>query len=169
MIGMSVTVARLSQSKFENDYGEIKPYHEYWHGEAVQKSMPNFVHGLLQFILMQVLVEAGYKAAAEVRLKIDPDLQLLPDVIATRGRVEMPYPTVAVEVVAEILSPDDAMERVIGKCRAYDRWGFTEIFVLNPEKRMLLRWQDGEFEERDTFVAGIPAAEIWDRLDRMTG
>ncbi len=76
---------------FERQYGDRKPH-----------------HGLLQTIVMMLLDEAGYKSGSEVKLKISPAFQPVPDVIATSGQVEMPYPTRPVDVMGEILSPEDS-------------------------------------------------------------
>lgn len=64
---------------------------------------------------MNLLSEAGYRAGSEVKLKIDPRSHPIPDVIATRGRVELPYPTKAVEIVIEILSEEDSMSCFVGQ------------------------------------------------------
>jgi Uma2 family endonuclease len=105
---MTATLAeKLTVTQFERRYGQEKPYYEFWYGQAIQKSTPTWIHGLLQKILMDLLSAGGYKAGSEVKLKIDPELQPIPDVIATRGQIELPYPTKPLEIVIEILSDDD--------------------------------------------------------------
>jgi Uma2 family endonuclease len=61
-------------------------------------------------------------------------------VIATRGKVEGPYPTSAVAVVVEILSPNDSTAYVIEKCRSYRERGFPDIYVVDSESRSVFRW-----------------------------
>ncbi len=56
---------------------------------------------------MELLREAGYKAGSEVKLKIAADFHPVPDVIATMGHIERPYPTKPVEVIVELLSDED--------------------------------------------------------------
>src|ERR1700679_525767 len=104
---MAATADKLTLADFERQYGDEKPYHEYWFGEAVPKAMPTLSHGLLQKIMMRALDEAGYQSASEVKLKISSDFEPVPDVIATTGRFERPYPTQPMGVVIEILSPED--------------------------------------------------------------
>jgi Uma2 family endonuclease len=151
--------------EFEKQYGQEKPYYEYWYGEAVQKSASTWIHGLLQRILAGFLSQAGYKAGSEVKLKIDPDFHPVPDVIATRGRVEVPYPTRPVEVVIEILSDDDPMSRILTKCRTYQGWGFERIYVVDPQTRIVFRWTDRGLEEVNT-LASLPVDRIWSALDQ---
>lgn len=162
---MAIATEKLTIAEFERQYGSEKPYYEFWHGEAVQKSMPTWLHALLQRILMDLLSQAGYKAGSEVKLKIDPELQLIPDVVATRGRIELPYPTNPLEIVVEILSADDAMSRVLAKCRAYQSWGFEQIYVVDPEARVVFRWAENRLEEVNEF-ASIAVDRIWSSLDQ---
>ena len=165
---MASLTAKLSVSELEKLYGNEKPYYEFWDGVPIQKSMPNWMHGFLQILLGQLLLEAGYKVASEVRLKIDPAFQPLPDVIATRLPIQLPYPTSAIEIVAEILSDDEPLSRVLTKCKAYARWGCDEIYVIDPQTRTVFRWltQQGaaRLEEVDT-IASIPATRLWSQLD----
>jgi Uma2 family endonuclease len=155
---------KLTFPEFRSKYERSESSYEYWYGEAVPKGMPTWMHGLLQGIIMQVLSEAGYLAGSEVELRIVPDAHPKPDVIATKGEIEDPYPTKAVDVVVEILSSDDPMPYVLEKCGAYRTWGFEYIYVLNPESRDLFRWVGTALEISDMLVS-IPATRIWQQLD----
>ena len=106
---MAAIAERLTFLEFQSQFGHGDRSYEYWHGEAIPKGTPTWVHGLLQGIVIELLRQAGYIAGSEVELRIDPDAHPKPDVIATSGKVEEPYPTTAVNVVVEILSEDDAM------------------------------------------------------------
>lgn len=100
----------MTVEQFEKQYGQEKPYFEYWFGEPVQKSVPTWLHSLLQKTTMKLLDDAGYVSAAEVQLKISDEFQPLPEVTAVRpGEVELPYPTRPVEIVVEVLCPDDQL------------------------------------------------------------
>jgi Uma2 family endonuclease len=162
---MATVTEKLTVPEFEKQYGHEKPYYEFWYGEAVQKSMPTWIHSRLQRILLDLLSQAGYKAGPEVKLKIDPDFHPVPDVIATRRQVEVPYPTKAVEIVIEILSDDDPMSRVLTKCRTYRSWGFEQIYVVDPQTRIVFRWTDQRLEETST-LASLPVDRIWSALDQ---
>jgi len=162
---MATAAEKLTVAEFERQYGQVKPYYEFWHGEALQKSMPTWLDALLQKILMDLLSEAGYKPESEVKLKIDPEFHAIPDVIATRGRIELPYPTKSVEVVVEVLSDDDPTSRILTKCRAYQDWGFEQICVVDAKSRIVFRWADHRLEEVNVF-ASISVERIWSALDQ---
>jgi Uma2 family endonuclease len=161
---MVAVAENLTLLEFKTKYENGERAYEYWHGRAIPKGMPTWIHGLLQVIISELLKEAGYIAGSEVELRISPDARPKPDVIATRGEVENPYPTKAVDVVVEILSPDDAMAYVIEKCRSYETWGFPGIYVVDSESRLVFCWT-GRALEISGYLTSIPSAEIWERLD----
>ncbi len=113
----------MSPEAFDARYGAEKPYFEYWDGEAVQKAMPTRLHSAVQKILVRLLDGLGFDSGQEITLKLDPDYEPVPDVIAAEDRIEDPYPTAPFEVVVEILSPEDSFSRVLRKCRLYAAWG----------------------------------------------
>lgn len=164
----------LTLEEFRERYAEEKPYYEYWFGEAVQKSSPTWLHALLQAIVAEFLTRAGYRSGPELQLRIDSDWQPKPDVAAALV-VEQPYPTKPIDVVAEILSPDDRMTRVFEKCRQYARIGTKKIFVLDPESKVAWEWnRDTVNLERISAMElpnghSIALADVWNELDRRAG
>ncbi len=169
---MAAGTQLLTLEEFRLRYADEKPYFEYWFGEAIQKAVPTTVHSLLQKILMYILDQAGYRSAAEVELRIDPDWQPKPDVLASLSPLERPYPTKPVEVVIEVLSPTDAMSFVHEKCQNYARLGFEKIFVLDPEFRKGWEWsrETQNLERIDalwlTNGKSIELAEVWQKLNK---
>ncbi len=123
------------------------------------------MHGVLQVILGRLLQQAGYKAGFEVELRVDPRYYPKPDVIATRGKIEHPYPTKAVEIAVEILSPEDPMAHLFEKCRLYAEWGFEHVYVVDPVSRLIYRHTARGLETTDALVS-ISADQIWTALDR---
>jgi Uma2 family endonuclease len=166
----TVAEQKLSLQDFHARYDGEKPYYEYWDGEAVQKSMPTYLHGLIQGILMRLLDGIGYTAASEVTLKLDPRYEPIPDVIAIDGPAGDPYPTSPFEVAIEILSPDDSFSRVLRKCKLYEKWGIRQIVVIDPKERLVWRFENGTPKETDVVArrgdATIPAQTLWDEVDR---
>jgi Uma2 family endonuclease len=157
----------MTVEQFERQYGQEKPYFEYWFGQPVQKSMPTWIHSMLQKIIMRLLDDAGYESGAEVKLKISADFQPLPDVSAVLpGQVELPYPTRPVEVVVEILSPDDQFSQVLGKCQFYGDLGIKNIYVVDPETRQIWSWHRDRPPLLADSLMSIPALAIWSELDR---
>ena len=154
-------------SEFQEKFGHSDRAYEFWYGEAIPKSMPTWVHGLLQAIIMQLLKEAGFRAASEVELRIDPDARPRPDVIATRSKPSGSYPTEAVDVVVEIVSENEPYPHLKEKCRKYQAWGFKHVFVVDPSDRSVKEW-NGALVETESLV-GIPVARIWLELDQQYG
>ena len=161
---MAATVERLSIAEFQLIYGRSERAHEYWYGRAIPKAMPTWIHAFLQFLISNHLFEAGYKPGTEIDLRINPDVIPRPDIIATRGKLEHPYPTKAVEIVVEILSQEDSMSHLLEKCNAYKKWGFEFIYVVDPESRTLYRWTGNSLDVVTTLLS-IPVARIWNALD----
>ena len=141
---------------------------EYWYGQTVPVGTGTWIHGISQIVIGELLTEAGHIAGFSVELRIIADARPKPDVIATKGAVEQPYPTKAVDVVVEILSPDESMAFMIEKCRAYQAWGFREIYVVDPGNRFVFRWTGGAFEATNS-LASVDASRIWQRLDLALG
>src|SRR5579875_1491528 len=112
---MATVTRPLTLEEFRYRYAYEKPYYEYWFGEAVQKSVPTWLHAVLQQLLCELLRQAGYKSGPEVELRIVDDWQPKPDVIGVTS-METEYPEKPFEIVAEVLSPDDPMPRVFEKC-----------------------------------------------------
>ena len=161
----------LSLEEFRERYAEEKPYFEYWFGEAIQKSVPTILHALLVKLLLFALDQTGYESGPEVELRIDPDWQPKADVAAWT-RVEEPYPTQPVDVVVEVLSPEDRMQRVLLKCRNYQRIGIPAIFVMDPEFHDAWEWSGAiqNLERISTMKlpngGQIPVEELWSKLTR---
>jgi len=170
----NVATARLhllSLEEFRHRYAEEKPYFEYWFGEAVQKTVPTVLHALLVKLLLFALDRAGYKSAPELELRIDPDWQPKADVAAWT-RIDTPYPTKPVDVVVEVLSPDDRMQRVISKCRNYERIGIPAIFVMDPEFQDAWEWS-GTTQNLERISSmmlpngkRIAVEDLWSELER---
>ena len=128
---------KLSKEEFHARYDGEKPYYEYWDGEAVQKAMPKWLHGLIQKLLTRMLDDIGFESASEVELHLDPNYEPVPDIIAVVAAQREPYPTKPFEVVIEILSHNDQFSRVLRKCRLYEKWGIRQIVIVDPQDRVV--------------------------------
>jgi Uma2 family endonuclease len=169
---MATALQKLTIEQFNLQYGDRKPYHEYWYGEAIPKAMPTLIHALLQKILLILFDEIGYTSVAEVRLRLDPDVEPLPDVIAISGPVGLPYPTKPFDVAVEILSPEDSFQRITKKCRLYHKWGIRHILVVDGEERIVWKLEpDGnELHEISEILFSngrkLLTQQLWEELDR---
>src|SRR5438105_4068914 len=95
----------LTIKEFERLYGGEAPTYEYWDGLAIQKPASTVLHSLLQFVLQVLLKQRGLAAAADVRIKVNPTKEPVPDVVAGH-RPRAPYPDKPMTIVIEVLSPD---------------------------------------------------------------
>jgi Uma2 family endonuclease len=168
---MASTTVSLTLQEYRARYASQTGY-EYWFGEVVRKSVPTWLHSILQALLSEVFTRAGYTAGSELELRIDPDWEPRPDVVASL-HVEHPYPTRPVDIVAEVLSPDDQLLRVHGKCEHYARIGIARIFVFDPESKKAWEWDRNlENLERISILQLDNGAsihldtEIWTEMDR---
>ncbi len=161
----------LSLENFRQCYAEEKPYYEYWFGEAVQKSVPTILHVLLVKLLLFALDQAGYESGPELEVRIDPNWQPKADVAAWT-EMEGAYPTKPFDVVVEVLSPEDRMQRVIAKCRQYQRIGIRSVFVMDPEFHDAWEWSPSQenLERISAMILPngqqIAVADLWTELDR---
>lgn len=137
---MSVAAEKLTRERFRALYAQRKPNYELLDGEAVQKPLPTRLHSILQFVLSVMLKELGFKSRPELTLAINESWEPTPDVCGIIGPEQDPYPTHAVAVAIEVLSPDDRFTRVIQKCRKYAEWGVPDILVYDPVGREAWYW-----------------------------
>lgn len=165
---MATATHKLTLEEFEEQYGHADRAYEFWDGDAIPKSRPTWIHGLLQAIIIQLFKEVGFRAAGEVELRIDQDKHPRPDVIATKNRNPIgQYPTEALDYVVEIVSEDDKLPHLKDKCRLYQAWGFGQVILVDPSDQTVMEWKNGAMIPISEF-AGIPAARIWQELQRST-
>ncbi|HEY7306288.1 MAG TPA: Uma2 family endonuclease [Bryobacteraceae bacterium] len=132
---MAAQPQALSVEEFHRLYDGAKPAYEYWYGKAVRKSMPTALHGIVQYIIMVLLEKAGWNAASKIRLKVVPDVEPVPDVVAVRGKFKGHYPHTAPELCIEILSPGDTLAKALEKAKTYISWGSQCVWIIDPEQR----------------------------------
>lgn len=134
---MAAAPTPLSLDEFHRLYDGEKPYREYWFGEVVQKPMPKVLHGALQILLGILLHARGWNALSEVRLKLHPQAEPVPDLIALRKgeKIEGPYPTKPFGLCIEILSPGDSLKKLFKKADYYVSWGVSYVWIIDPQVR----------------------------------
>ena len=162
---------RLSLEEFHARYDGEKPYYEYWDGEAVQKSRATRGHSLIQATLVRLLDCLGFDGGHEITIKLEPEFELIPDVIAAEGALGNPYPTQPFEIAIEILSPEDSFSRVVQKCQMYERWGIRHVVVVDPQTREVWSFHKGAAHPADIIARRddrtIPAKQLWEEVDRQ--
>jgi Uma2 family endonuclease len=173
---MSAATSPLSLEEFHRLYDGVKPYYEYWFGEAIPKPLANSIHGAVQFVLMFLLRMRGWTALPEVTLKLVPNAEPIPDIVASREPIEQPYPTKPFELCIEVRSPQDSLKKIFKKGKYYLSWGVQNVWIIDPEARtawmMTAEHPDGIWihpdgsliADQDTVVA-LP--EIFAEVDKM--
>lgn len=133
---MAAQTSPLTLDEFHTRFDGAKPVYEYWYGVAIQKPMPTILHSALQFVLTMLLNMSGWNALQEVRLKVVPDAEPVPDIIAVRDqKYRGRYPKQPPGLCVEILSPGDTLSKALEKSRRYLSWGTKHVWVIDPEKR----------------------------------
>jgi Uma2 family endonuclease len=129
-------------------FPETKPATEFIDGQLVQKMSPRGLHARVQAALARMLIDwAETRRAGRVGTEWDFDLtppggsvhRLVPDV-AFLSYARVPYddddaaeiPTVAPELVIEVLSPGQSMADLARKIDIYRTAGVELIVVVDP-------------------------------------
>ncbi len=74
----------------------------------------------------------------------------------------------------EVLSPEDRMQRVISKCRNYERIGVPAIFVMDPEFRDAWEWSRSTQNLERISTMNLPngkhitTEDLWSELERQS-
>jgi Uma2 family endonuclease len=119
-----------------------KPYREYRDGVLYPKAMPTKLHSIIQMALATMLQNQGASAFPELTLRISATKYLIPDV-AVADDFPGPYPTEAVQLCCEILSPEDRLGAMLAKCEEYHAWGVPYCWVIDPLKKAAWEYHSG--------------------------
>jgi Uma2 family endonuclease len=134
-----------------------KPNREYRDGVLFPKAMPTKLHSIIQRVLLAMLQRQGVSAFPELTLSLSATKYLIPDV-AVAGDFPGPYPTEAVPLCCEILSPEDRLGTMLAKCEEYHAWGVTYCWVIDPVKRSAYSYRAGDEPRRATNM--LRAADV---------
>jgi Uma2 family endonuclease len=136
---MAPATTSLTVSQYDARYGSESGW-EYWFGEPRRKPAPAKFHGILQSLLAGLLRLAGYISAVEAELRNVPDCHPHPDVYGVLEEFEGAYPSRPVDVVFEVLSPQ---ENIATKCRIYSDSLIPAVVVFDPAEQTISSW-DGK-------------------------
>jgi Uma2 family endonuclease len=123
---------------------------EYRDGQVVGRSMPDYLHGKTQALLVAFFTALRKTlpvfACVETRMKIRTGLYLIPDV-AVFYPVEPPLVPDAPPLVAiEVLSVDDRLTAVREKLEEYRAWGVKHSWLVDPHQRRMFACDGGLIE-----------------------
>ena len=147
-----------------------KPNCEYNDGVIYPKAMPTKLHSIIQFAVMMLLRGQGVRPFPELTVRISPTKYLVPDV-AVAGNFPGPYPTEPVRLCCEILSPEDRLGAMLGKCEEYHAWGVPFCWVIDPVKRTAWEYHSGAEPVRvtETLRAGELAVQLDELFSELDG
>src|SRR5580704_5487820 len=143
-----------------------KPYCEYVDGVLHPKPMPTKLHALAQYMLLVLLRRQGVEALPELTVRISATRYLIPDVAAA-PMLQSPYPTEAVLLCAEVLSPEDRIGAMLAKCELYHSWGVPFCGVVDPEKQTAWQYHSGGEPERVARGSTLTAGELSVHLEEL--
>jgi Uma2 family endonuclease len=119
-----------------------KPNSEYRNGVLFTKALPTKFHSIIQYALLVLLRAQGASALPELTVRVSDTKYLVPDV-ALAGDFLGPYPTEPVSLCCEILSPEDRLGALLGKCEEYHAWGVPYCWLIDPVKRTAWEYHSG--------------------------
>ncbi|MEP6961077.1 MAG: Uma2 family endonuclease, partial [Acidobacteriota bacterium] len=141
-----------------------KPNREYREGVLFPKAMPTKLRALIQYALLMLLRNQGVQPFPELTVRISPTKYLVPDV-AVADDFPGDYPTEAVRVCCEILSPKDRVGTMLAKCEEYHAWGVPYCWVIDPVKRAA--WEYHSSGEPTRVTEMLRAGEIAIRVQEL--
>jgi Uma2 family endonuclease len=125
-------------------------------GEIVERSMPDNVHSLIQYLILMRLGTLAAKCSLhprpELRLKIASDTFRVPDVCVFTSAPTDRVPDKAPLVVIEILSKDDRHVDVMQKLEEFHVWGVPYIWLVDPITKRLFTYSEQGFRSVSSLV-----------------
>jgi Uma2 family endonuclease len=119
-----------------------KPNREYRDGVLLAKAWPTKQHASIQFALLVLLRGQGGRPLPELTVRVSATKYLVPDV-CVGADFAGPYPTEPMELCCEVLSPEDRLGAMLGKCEEYHVWGVPYCWVIDPVKRTAWEYHAG--------------------------
>lgn len=123
---------------------------EYRDGEIVERSLPTYLHGKVQALLVAAFVAARNQVrlfpCVETRMKVRTGLYLIPDVAVFYEQEPEQIPEKPPLVVIEVLSADDRMTAVLEKLEEYRAWGVAHVWLVDPHSQRMYSCEAGLVE-----------------------
>src|SRR5579863_2545196 len=123
---------------------------EYRDGEIVERSLPTYLHGKVQALLVAVFLALRGKLplfpCVETRMKVRTGLYLIPDVAVFYPQEPEEVPETPPLAVIEVLSPDDRMAAVLEKLEEYRAWGVRHVWLVDPHSQRMYSCEAGLVE-----------------------
>jgi Uma2 family endonuclease len=134
-----VTPAEYLRMTFERDAELVR-------GEIVERSMPDYLHSTVQYLLLMLFGELARKypvlARPELRLQLARTTFRIPDISVFTAKPDLAVPKTPPLLVIEILSKDDRHSDLMEKLEEYRQWGVPNIWVIDPKLRRFSDYGD---------------------------
>lgn len=159
-----VTVDEYVRSSFEPDA-------EYVDGQIEERAVGENDHSAWQkaivFWFEKQAKASQIRVRPEFRVQVAPECFLVPDVtLLDRNRPIERIATFPPVAVFEILSPGDALKRMMKKCERYEQMGIRTILVLDPDGPKY-RYCQGRLEPLETRAFDLPGCTARFDLDEI--
>jgi Uma2 family endonuclease len=132
---------------------------EYRDGELVERSLPDYLHGKTQALLVAFFAALRKTlpvfACVETRMKVRTNLYLIPDVAIFHPSEPTQMPEIPPLVAIEVLSPDDRLATVREKLEEYKAWGVKHVWLVDPHSQRMYTCDAGLAE-----VASLKVPEL---------
>lgn len=158
------TTALISASKYLKTSYEHDA--EFVDGRIEERPVGERDHGLLQRKLLLLLSTAGtepfFLCIPELRVQTSPSRYRVPDLcVVSVDAPEEQVVTTPLLLCIEILSPEDTMQRTLTRVRDFLSMGVPEVWVFDPEPRIVQRCVTGNMTELaggSLLVPGTPVS-----------
>jgi Uma2 family endonuclease len=143
-----------------------RPDVEYIDGHLVKRSVPTYLHSLLQALLIgyfrQFEKDHNFKALPELRTRIvDRARYRIPDILlcATPTSVRRTMTETPLAII-EILSPGDTVAETLHRFRDYVRLGVPHIIQMDPETGVAHRFEQGSLIQTEFDGLQLPHTTV---------
>ena len=154
------------------------PDREYVDGRIEERNLGEKEHSIIQRYLTVLFAlkraEWGVEVFPELRTQTQSRRFRVPDILVTRtGDQFERYVTKPPLIAVEILSPEDTLAAMRAKAMEYRDFGIENIWIVDPEARVVHRYTSSGFEEvqaGELLVSRTPIrialSEMFAELDR---
>jgi Uma2 family endonuclease len=141
------------------------PDREFVDGRIEERNLGEKEHSLIQRYLTVLFytkrVEWGVEVFPELRTQTQSRRFRVPDVLVTRAEDKFErYVTHPPLIAIEILSPEDSLAAMRSKAVEYREFGIENIWIIDPEARIVFRYIDGRLEELHSSELTVPGTSI---------
>lgn len=148
------------------------PDREFVDGRIEERNLGEKEHSIIQryltFLFMLKRKEWAVEVFPELRTQTKATRFRVPDVLVTHTGDEFQrYITKAPLIAIEILSPEDTLTAMRDKASEYRSFGVENIWIIDPERRIVYRYTESGLEEFKTGELNVPGTPVRIVLSEM--